>query len=300
MRGVALRIVRPSRCCVASGGGRYLCRCKGCVKCVRCFVWYIGSMISKKIVIYIVLLVVVLLVAIWGLWLLDQQAAPKREAYADLAQCLSDKGVIFYGAYWCPACAQQKTMFEGAVKKLPYVECSPDGRGTQTDECTEAEIDNYPVWEFDRDGGKYRCGGVTSPEVLAYTAGCSLPTYGDVENTPGALYERLVVTASRETLKKRGVAVGQIEEYIQSSTDAINVYLTEQYDGATVDTVANTEYILEAVGEVLHSCAPYEKQVIEVTESEGVEIELVPEEGADSAGDETESVSGEEVGGEEE
>jgi len=55
-----------------------------------------------------------------------------------------------FGASWCPACAQQKAMFERGVKNIPYFECSPDGQGEpQATECTERLITSYPVWQFD-------------------------------------------------------------------------------------------------------------------------------------------------------
>ena len=248
---------------------------------------------DNKIIMYIVLLVAVLGAVIWGLWHMDQQAAPKREAYVALAECLSEKDIIFYGAYWCPACAEQKTIFEGAAKKLPYLECSPDGRGTQIDACIDAGIDNYPVWEFD---GNYRCSGITSPEVLAHIAKCSLPTYGDIDNTPSALYERLVVVKSKESLKKRGIAADKIDEFITTTRESVDTYLTDNHQ-VTVDTVQDSAHLLAAMAEVLYNCAPYEKEVEEVesegieiqvtpegeaVESEGVEIELVPEAGVDS------------------
>ena len=230
------------------------------------------DVMDNKVIMYIVLLVAVLGAAIWGLWHLDKQAAPKRDAYAGLAECLSEKDIIFYGAYWCPACAEQKVMFEGAAKKLPYLECSPDGRGTQIDECIDAGIDNYPVWEFN---GNYRCSGITSPEVLAHIAGCQLPTYDDIDNTPGALYERLVVTKSRESLKKRGIAADKIDEFITTTREGIDTYLTENHQ-TTVDTVQDSAHLLAAMAETLYNCAPYEKPP-EETESEGIEIQMTPE-----------------------
>lgn len=66
--------------------------------------------------------------------------------YDDFAQCLTDKGVKFYGAFWCPHCQEQKKLFGKSVNKLPYVECSqPDGNG-QLPICTEKEIKGYPTW----------------------------------------------------------------------------------------------------------------------------------------------------------
>jgi len=32
--------------------------------------------------------------------------------YDEFAQCLTDKGVKMYGAYWCPHCQAQKALFE--------------------------------------------------------------------------------------------------------------------------------------------------------------------------------------------
>ena len=230
---------------------------------------------ETKTIGYIVVLVLLLGGAVGGLWYSDQQAAPKREAYVNLAQCLSERGVVFYGAFWCPACAQQKTMFGSAAKQLPYVECSlPDRR--QNEMCTEAEITNYPVWEFD---GNYRCGGVTSPEILAHLSDCDLPVYEGVENAPSALFDRLVVTASTESLKRRGIAQSDIDEFIATTTENINAYLTEQYE-TTIDTVQDSAHLLAAVADVLHSCAPYDKQV--TVESEGVEIEVVPNSGGEA------------------
>lgn len=231
---------------------------------------------NTKVVGYIVVLVVVLGGAIGGLWYMDQQAAPKREAYTNLAQCLSERGVVFYGAFWCPACAQQKTVFGSAAKQLPYIECSLPDR-SQNELCTEAEIANYPVWGFEDD---YRCGGVTSPEVLAHLSGCDLPAYEGVNNTPSALFDRLVVVASNDSLKRRGIAQSDIDAYIVTTTESINAYLTEQY-GTTLDTVEDSAHLLAAVAEVLHSCAPYEKQTPVTAESEGVEIEVVPNSGGE-------------------
>ena len=245
------------------------------------YVWYIVGVMDTKIIGYSVFLAVVLAGVIWGLWYLDQQAAPKREAYADLAQCLSERGVIFYGAFWCPACAQQKTMFGSAAKKLPYTECSLPDR-TQNDLCTEAEIANYPVWEFD---GNYRCGGITSPEVLAHISGCDLPVYEGIDNTPSALYERLVVVASGESFRKRGIPQSDIDEFIAATTESVNTYLTEHHE-ATIDTVRDSAHLLAALAEVLHNCAPHEEQAAEAgIEVEGLEPVFVPEAG-DSGGEE--------------
>ncbi len=64
-----------------------------------------------------------------------------------LAQCLKDKGVVFYGAFWCPHCKTQKEDFGDAASALPYVECSNLDK-SQTPICAAKKIMSYPTWRF--------------------------------------------------------------------------------------------------------------------------------------------------------
>lgn len=92
--------------------------------------------------------------------------------YDEFAQCLKDKGATFYGAFWCPHCAEQKAMFGKSKDLLPYVECStPDGR-SQTPICTEKGITGYPTWIY-QDGEK--ANGVVQLATLSQKTGCTLP-----------------------------------------------------------------------------------------------------------------------------
>ncbi len=76
--------------------------------------------------------------------LFSPRAQPELQA---LALHLKDTGASFYGASWCPTCTQQKALFGGAAKDLPYVECSPGGRGGPVAmACVNAGIENYPTW----------------------------------------------------------------------------------------------------------------------------------------------------------
>ena len=91
---------------------------------------------------------------------------------AQLAQCLKDKGVVFYGAFWCPHCQSQKAMFGAAAKLLPYVECStPDQKG-QYQVCINKNVQSYPTWDFP-DGS--RMTGEVSFAKLAEKSGCADP-----------------------------------------------------------------------------------------------------------------------------
>lgn len=90
---------------------------------------------------------------------------------ASFAQCLSDVGAKFYGAFWCPHCQDQKKLFKDS-EALPYIECStPDGEG-QTQVCIDEKITGYPTWKFS-DGTELN--GVQSFEALAEKTNCTAP-----------------------------------------------------------------------------------------------------------------------------
>ena len=86
-----------------------------------------------------------------------------------LAQCLSEKGVKFYGAYWCPHCKEQKELFGSAVKSLPYVECALINSDEQTKACRDENITSYPTWVFS--DGTRKTGTIPLDE-LAEKANC--------------------------------------------------------------------------------------------------------------------------------
>ena len=68
--------------------------------------------------------------------------------YDTFAQCLKDKEVTFYGAFWCSHCQAQKKLFGSSVKLLPYVECSTADGNAQTQICIDKKVESYPTWEF--------------------------------------------------------------------------------------------------------------------------------------------------------
>lgn len=67
---------------------------------------------------------------------------------AGLARYLTRSGAVFYGAYWCPHCREQKALFGSAAALLPYVECDPRGNHPQVARCLVRGIRAYPTWEF--------------------------------------------------------------------------------------------------------------------------------------------------------
>lgn len=86
-----------------------------------------------------------------------------------IAQCLTEKGAKFYGAFWCPHCADQKESFGNAMTYVNYVECDPRGENANPDACLEADIVSYPTWIF---ANGERLVGTRTPQELAQQAGC--------------------------------------------------------------------------------------------------------------------------------
>lgn len=120
---------------------------------------------NKKITTWIVVGVLAVLI---GSWIVKNSPAKLD----DFARCLKDKGAIFYGAFWCPHCQNQKKLFGRSERLLPYVECStPDGQ-SQKAVCTAKNIDGYPTWEF---ADLSRLNGEVSLENLSEKTNCPLP-----------------------------------------------------------------------------------------------------------------------------
>lgn len=101
------------------------------------------------------------LVGAWQHGLLQPPENPEMKA---LAEHLEETGAVYYGAYWCPECQRQRRLFGRSAHRLPYVECTPGGRGGMVAfECISADISGYPTWIID--GRRFQ--QVLTPEELA-------------------------------------------------------------------------------------------------------------------------------------
>ena len=77
------------------------------------------------------------------------------EQAVQLAKQMNQRGIVMYGAYWCPHCARQREVFgKEAWSYIPYVECSPKGYGFQG-ACSN--VDGYPTFRDKR--GKINMSG---------------------------------------------------------------------------------------------------------------------------------------------
>lgn len=118
----------------------------------------------------------VALLAVVGIaWLIMTPGKPGK--YDDFAKCIKDKGVQFYGAFWCPHCQVQKAMFGKSSKYLPYIECStPDGK-SQVQNCTDHGVTSYPTWFFPSNSSSTpeKVTGEISLADLSQKTSCVLP-----------------------------------------------------------------------------------------------------------------------------
>ncbi|MEO0408754.1 MAG: vitamin K epoxide reductase family protein [Cyanobacteria bacterium P01_A01_bin.135] len=66
-----------------------------------------------------------------------------------LAAHLAETGAIKYGAWWCPHCHAQQTLFgQEAFTAIDYVECDPGGVDPQPGLCRAKGVASYPTWEI--------------------------------------------------------------------------------------------------------------------------------------------------------
>ncbi len=104
---------------------------------------------------------------------LGEALAPSDSAQMQLTEHLRRIGAVFYGAWWCPACFRQKSLFgQQAGDRLPYVECDKTKEGRER--CQEAGIKAYPTWVL----GSKRVEGVQTIEELKRWSGYAKPPAG--------------------------------------------------------------------------------------------------------------------------
>ncbi len=122
---------------------------------------------KKGILIFWGIIIAVIVLAFVSSFMVSARPGPHNA----IAQCIKNRGVIFYGAYWCPHCQRTKALFGSSAKLLPYVECSTaNGRG-QTQICIDKKVQSYPTWT--RPDGAILTGEHTLEEWAGFS-GCTL------------------------------------------------------------------------------------------------------------------------------
>jgi hypothetical protein len=109
--------------------------------------------------------------AFGGVYYLGNRSQHK---YDKFAQCLKDRGVKMYGAFWCEHCAEQKRRFGASFEFVPYIECGVKGdRTAKTQVCKDADIHLFPTWQFPPTGERVE--RVFELEELSERISCPLP-----------------------------------------------------------------------------------------------------------------------------
>ncbi len=156
-------------------------------------------------------LVVLAIVGISALSFVSSSPAEAGE-YDEFAQCIADSGATFYGAFWCGACNQQKTLFGASAEHLPYTECSLPNR-SMSSVCQDANLEVFPTWEF---GDGSRITGTRSMLELAERTGCTLSE--DEASTPTEEELSPIDTTTPETQEATSSPTEIQEEFSGTST----------------------------------------------------------------------------------
>lgn len=120
--------------------------------------WWLGNGLAA--------LGVLALLGVAGGGLLDRR--PEDPRVAGLVDHLNEIGATYYGASWCANCRRQTRLFGASAARLPYVECTPEGRaGPVAQACRRAGVSAYPTWVIH---GLHHT-GLQRPEQLAQLSG---------------------------------------------------------------------------------------------------------------------------------
>jgi thiol-disulfide isomerase/thioredoxin len=106
-----------------------------------------------------------LIIAVGTLWYFSSPRAASGD-YSALALCIRDRGVVMYGADWCPHCKNEKARFGAAAEFVPYVECT-----TNAELCKAKGVERFPTWILP-DGRHIE--GDLPLEKLAAETGCPI------------------------------------------------------------------------------------------------------------------------------
>ncbi|MGV8142397.1 MAG: hypothetical protein ACP5NS_02050 [Candidatus Pacearchaeota archaeon] len=121
---------------------------------------------------YIVIAIVIVVLAGLFMFAGKENSSTSQDSVDNFAKCLTEKGAVMYGAFWCPHCAKTKKNFGESFNYINYVECDPRGDNEQAELCISKSIDKYDTWEF-ADGSRL----ISEPsfELLSEKTGCSVP-----------------------------------------------------------------------------------------------------------------------------
>lgn len=130
---------------------------------------------SKKMVEIgpIVFIIIVGLISVFIMYTLQKSSGESNLDLTELAQCMTDEGVVMYGSFTCIPCARQRQYFGEAFEHVVEIECNPKGENPETERCVAKGIEHTPTFIIERDGEEFgRIDGFQNAQTLAEFAGC--------------------------------------------------------------------------------------------------------------------------------
>lgn len=153
-----------------------------CILCETSKILMIGILISayigmqNKINMRIVAPVIIAGLLATGITYFAQTGTVTKTDNTPLAQCLNDKGVVYYKSVRCSNCKRQEKLFGEAYKMLNSVECHPDEPDGNPQLCLQKKVDRTPTFILEPQNQEIkRLEGLQPLEVLADFAGCERP-----------------------------------------------------------------------------------------------------------------------------
>ncbi len=121
---------------------------------------------------YLIIGTIIFVVIVGIIFLSKGKEKYSSESMDNFAKCLTEKGAIMYGTFWCPHCAKTKKLFGSSFSYINYIECDPRGDNEQSILCISKNIDKYDTWEFS-DGTRL----ISEPTLEQFTqkTGCVIP-----------------------------------------------------------------------------------------------------------------------------
>lgn len=111
-----------------------------------------------------------------GIMYFSQTGIVVKKDYSEFAQCLNEKGVVYYKSVRCSTCRRQEALLGPAYSKLNSVECHPEGENPRVELCLDKKISKTPTFLIEQNGLEIkRAEGLQQIKDLASFAGCAVP-----------------------------------------------------------------------------------------------------------------------------
>lgn len=157
------------------------------------------------------------------------------------AQAIADSGAVFYGAGWCPACTEQKELFEDGADSLPFVEVTNPDR-TPNQIAIDNNISSYPTWVF-ADGTEVI--GLQTLARLAQLAGLDIPTSEDPHLAELADETLLVGSPSFIPLDGYNSLGGELTYTVTSDNPDVDASILDGNRSAVIDVEGYGDLVFE-------------------------------------------------------